>query len=121
MQLRIGGLRSAGAAPVGDPKARPTGRLLRSPCPLQALPRGSVVRRRVLPPADEHDDEGKEERMIPHPDERPVLSAEEAFKELGIDRATGYRAIRDGTFPIEVIRVGRAIFGERTGPANPGA
>jgi len=47
--------------------------------------------------------------MIPHPDERPVLSAEEAFRELGIDRATGYRAIRDGTFPTEVIRVGRAI------------
>jgi excisionase family DNA binding protein len=47
--------------------------------------------------------------MIPDPAERPVLSAEEAFAELGIDRTTGYRAIRDGSFPLEVIRVGRLI------------
>lgn len=47
--------------------------------------------------------------MVPDPTERPVVSAEEAFKELGIDRATGYRAIRDGTFPVEIIRVGRVI------------
>ena len=47
--------------------------------------------------------------MIPDPNDRPVVSAEEAFKELGIDRTTGYRSIRDGTFPVEVIRVGRLI------------
>ena len=47
--------------------------------------------------------------MIPDPASRPVVSAEEAFAELGIDRTTGYRAIRDGTFPLEVIRVGRLI------------
>lgn len=47
--------------------------------------------------------------MLPEPEDRPVLSAEEAFRELGIDRTTGYRAIRDGSFPIDVIRVGRAI------------
>ena len=40
---------------------------------------------------------------------RPVLSAEEAFAELGIDRSTGYKAIREGTFPLPVIRVGRVI------------
>ena len=47
--------------------------------------------------------------MIPDPASRPVVSAEEAFAELGIDRTTGYRAIRNGTFPLEVIRVGRLI------------
>ena len=47
--------------------------------------------------------------MLPDPNERPAISAEEAFRELGIDRATGYRAIREGTFPVEVVRVGRAI------------
>lgn len=47
--------------------------------------------------------------VLPDPGDRPVLSAEEAFKELGIDRATGYRSIRNGTFPVDVIRVGRVI------------
>jgi excisionase family DNA binding protein len=47
--------------------------------------------------------------MVPNPADRPVLSAEEAFRELGVDRSTGYRAIREGTFPVEVIRVGRLI------------
>jgi predicted DNA-binding transcriptional regulator AlpA len=47
--------------------------------------------------------------MLPDPTDRPVLSAEEAFRELGIDRATGYRSIREGTFPLEIIRVGRVI------------
>jgi predicted DNA-binding transcriptional regulator AlpA len=47
--------------------------------------------------------------VLPDPTERPVISAEEAFRELGIDRTTGYRSIRDGTFPVEVVRVGRII------------
>jgi excisionase family DNA binding protein len=47
--------------------------------------------------------------MIPDPAVRPVMTAEEAFAELGIDRSTGYKAIRDGTFPLPVIRVGRLI------------
>jgi hypothetical protein len=47
--------------------------------------------------------------MLPNPDDRPVVSAEEAFRELGIDRTTGYRAIREGSFPVEVIRIGRTI------------
>ena len=47
--------------------------------------------------------------MIPDPAIRPVMTAEEAFAELGIDRSTGYKAIRDGTFPLPVIRVGRLI------------
>lgn len=37
------------------------------------------------------------------------VSAEEAFRRLGIDRTTGYRAIKAGTFPLPVIRVGRLI------------
>ena len=47
--------------------------------------------------------------MLPDPILRPVISAEEAFDELGIDRGTGYRAIRKGTFPVPVIRIGRLI------------
>lgn len=47
--------------------------------------------------------------MIPDPATRPVVTAEEAFSELGIDRGTGYKAIRDGTFPLPIIRVGRII------------
>jgi predicted DNA-binding transcriptional regulator AlpA len=47
--------------------------------------------------------------MIPDPSQRAVVSAEEAFIELGIDRSTGYKAIRDGTFPVPIIRIGRVI------------
>ena len=47
--------------------------------------------------------------MIPDWRERPVISAEEAFAELGIDRSTGYKAIRDGTFPLPIVRIGRRI------------
>ena len=41
--------------------------------------------------------------------ERRVISAEEAFEHLGVDRTTGYRAIKEGRFPVPVIRVGRVI------------
>jgi predicted DNA-binding transcriptional regulator AlpA len=41
--------------------------------------------------------------------DRPVISAEDAFRLLGIDRSTGYRAIREGIFPVPVLRVGRLI------------
>ena len=47
--------------------------------------------------------------MIPDPATRACITADEAFAELGIDRTTGYRAIKDGTFPVPVIRVGRLI------------
>ena len=47
--------------------------------------------------------------MLPDPATRPVVTAEEAFVELGIDRSTGYKSIRDGTFPLPIIRVGRLI------------
>jgi predicted DNA-binding transcriptional regulator AlpA len=47
--------------------------------------------------------------MIPSPWDQPVMTAEEAFAELGIDRSTGYKAIRDGTFPVPVLRIGRLI------------
>lgn len=41
--------------------------------------------------------------------EPAVLTAEEAFSLLGIDRTTGYKAIRSGTFPVPVVRIGRLI------------
>ena len=47
--------------------------------------------------------------VIPDPTTRACLTADEAFAELGIDRTTGYRAIKEGTFPVPVIRVGRLI------------
>jgi excisionase family DNA binding protein len=47
--------------------------------------------------------------MIPDPKQRAVVSAEEAFAELGINRSTGYKSIRDGTFPSPVLRIGRVI------------
>jgi excisionase family DNA binding protein len=47
--------------------------------------------------------------VIPDPRGRPVMTADEVFAELGIDRTTGYKAIRDGTFPLPVVRVGRSI------------
>lgn len=47
--------------------------------------------------------------VIPDPGVRPCVSADEAFAELGIDRTTGYRAIREGKFPVPIIRVGRLI------------
>lgn len=37
------------------------------------------------------------------------VAAEEAFRLLGIDRTTGYRAIKDETFPLPIIRVGRLL------------
>ena len=46
---------------------------------------------------------------VPDPVTQPCLSAEQAFALLGIERKTGYRAIKDGSFPVPVIRVGRLI------------
>jgi hypothetical protein len=58
---------------------------------------------------NERNQQTEEVRIVPSVRERPVLSAEEAFELLEIDRGTGYKAIRDGTFPIAVLRVGRLI------------
>ena len=41
--------------------------------------------------------------------DQPVISAEEAFRLLRIDRSTGYKAIREGTFPLPILRIGRVI------------
>ena len=38
-----------------------------------------------------------------------VVTAEQAFAALGLHRDVGYRAMRAGTFPLPVIRIGRAI------------
>jgi hypothetical protein len=44
-----------------------------------------------------HDD--TRARRDPRPRHRACIIADEAFAELGIDRTTGYRAIKEGTFP----------------------
>ena len=69
--------------------------------------RGAVYFRSLPPEGFNQRNRGMS--MIPDPKTRPVMTAEEAFAELGIDRSTGYRAIRDGTFPLPVVRVGRLI------------
>jgi excisionase family DNA binding protein len=44
-----------------------------------------------------------------NPLDGPILTAEEAFALLRIDRSTGYKSIKDGTFPLPVVRIGRVI------------
>jgi predicted DNA-binding transcriptional regulator AlpA len=46
---------------------------------------------------------------IPDPAARPTLKAEEAFALIGIGRTVGYEQIRQGTFPVRVLRLGRLI------------
>lgn len=41
---------------------------------------------------------------------RQTIDAEDAFLALGINRSTGYAAIKAGTFPLPVIRVGRRVL-----------
>jgi predicted DNA-binding transcriptional regulator AlpA len=58
---------------------------------------------------DHRDVSRRTDLMLPDPATRPTITADEAFAELGIDRSTGYKAIRDGTFPVPIIRIGRNI------------
>jgi excisionase family DNA binding protein len=37
----------------------------------------------------------------------PTISVDQAARALGISRPSAYRAVADGTFPAETIRVGR--------------
>ncbi len=60
-------------------------------------------------PAASDQGEGNRVELIPDPSTSPVLTAEQAFALLGIDRTTGYLAIRKGSFPVPVLRVGRLI------------
>jgi hypothetical protein len=41
--------------------------------------------------------------------DRPILTAQQAFQLLQLDKSTGYGAIRRGDFPVPTIRVGRCI------------
>ncbi len=52
-----------------------------------------------------------EEAQLPKPKDQATIHAARAFKILGIDRTTGYKAIREGRFPVPVLRVGRVILG----------
>jgi predicted DNA-binding transcriptional regulator AlpA len=52
---------------------------------------------------------GKAGPQIPDPHQRPTLSAEEAFALLRCGRTSGYQQIREGTFPVRVLRLGRVI------------
>ncbi len=46
---------------------------------------------------------------IPDPAERPTLKAEEAFALLGLGKWAGYELIRQGGFPVPVLRLGYKI------------
>jgi hypothetical protein len=48
-------------------------------------------------------------KEIPDPATRPTIPALEAFALLGYNKAVGYEAIRQGTFPVPVLQLGRAI------------
>ena len=37
------------------------------------------------------------------------VSADEAFRVLGVGRTAGYKAINSGTFPVAIVRIGRII------------
>ncbi|EFV12499.1 hypothetical protein [Segniliparus rugosus] len=37
----------------------------------------------------------------------PVTKPQVAFDVLGISEATGYAALRDGSFPVRVLRIGK--------------
>jgi hypothetical protein len=39
----------------------------------------------------------------------PTIPAEQAFRMLGCGRTSGYQQIRDGSFPVGVVRLGRVI------------
>jgi hypothetical protein len=39
----------------------------------------------------------------------PTIPAELAFKMLGCGRSNGYQQIRDGSFPVPVLRLGRVL------------
>jgi excisionase family DNA binding protein len=43
------------------------------------------------------------------PVKRPLVTVEEAANLLGESRSTFYRAIKDGTFPLPVYRIGRRM------------
>lgn len=42
--------------------------------------------------------------------ERQTYSADEAFALLGMKRSTGFDALKNGTFPVKVIRVGKRYY-----------
>jgi excisionase family DNA binding protein len=49
---------------------------------------------------------GTNPNLISH---RPLLSVEEAAVLLGVTRSTLYRAIKAGTFPLPVFRIGQRV------------
>jgi hypothetical protein len=46
---------------------------------------------------------------IPDPTLRPTIKPEEAFALLGCGRSSGYEQIRQGAFPVPVLRLGYKI------------
>jgi predicted DNA-binding transcriptional regulator AlpA len=47
--------------------------------------------------------------VIPDPEVRPTIKPQEAFRLLGCGQTNGYEQIRQGTFPVPVLRLGRVI------------
>lgn len=42
--------------------------------------------------------------------EEPAISVIDAAKILGLSRSGAYRAVKEGNFPVQVIRVGRRLI-----------
>jgi excisionase family DNA binding protein len=47
---------------------------------------------------------------LPDPETKPTLSVTEAATLLDVGRATAYQAIKDGTWPTAVIRIGANVI-----------
>jgi hypothetical protein len=55
---------------------------------------------------------GDEIQGIPYPDEEPLIPVDPVvFQALKVHRAHGFRLIREGNFPIEVIQHGSKMYG----------
>ncbi len=52
---------------------------------------------------------GSKRPNIPDPEVQPTIKPEEAFVLLGCGRSNGYQMIRDGSFPVPVLRLGQRI------------
>ena len=49
---------------------------------------------------------GSEPSVLPDPDAEPTISVERASELLGFSRDAVYEALRNGTFPVPVIKLG---------------
>jgi predicted DNA-binding transcriptional regulator AlpA len=47
---------------------------------------------------------------IPAPEDQPLIVARDTFRQIGLSETTGYELIRQGKFPIPLVRIGGRWF-----------